>query len=422
MPFDTTTDQQFLDSDPPHWAARGMAWFILALVITASIAVAVVHVPETVSAGFILLPQRGADPVRALREGVVRDVRVVEGQTVLERDVLFVIQSGPAGDRNADLRTLQAQVRGAEERMLNATELLESQRRTDQQEETRLRSRIAFLNSVIESKNRRAALTRELADSARSAVKSGAVGRMEWSRLELEATTLAEDAATAVNERDGARVALSKLRQDEAQREINYRELKRSLEETNETGKIRITMLERDVMQSTDSGVVVRSLCAGTVLRLNVKSPGAVVKEGEVLSELACGADRLQAELAVPQEGVPLVKAGQGVKLRFDAFPYQRYGVRFGTVRWLGSAGVVPREGSLFRALVDLEDDAIAVDGQKRLLMAGMGGRADIVIGSRSLVSYAFEPIRALRENFRQPPAPAQPNPTPTPAPAPSSQ
>jgi hypothetical protein len=35
-----------------------------------------------------------------------------------------------------------------------------------------------------------------------------------------------------------------------------------------------------------------------------------------------------------------------------------------------------------------------------------MEGQGDIVVGRRSLVSYAFEPIRALKESFAEVPAP----------------
>jgi hypothetical protein len=35
-----------------------------------------------------------------------------------------------------------------------------------------------------------------------------------------------------------------------------------------------------------------------------------------------------------------------------------------------------------------------------------MGGLADVVVGRRSLVSYAVEPIRALRENLADTPPP----------------
>jgi membrane fusion protein len=92
------------------------------------------------------------------------------------------------------------------------------------------------------------------------------------------------------------------------------------------------------------------------------------------------------------------------VKLLYDAFPYQRYGVRFGTVRWVGPSGVTNRDSSGFRVLVDLADDSIKVKGQSRALQAGMGGLAHVVVGRRTLVSYAVEPIRAIRENMRDSP------------------
>jgi membrane fusion protein len=137
-----------------------------------------------------------------------------------------------------------------------------------------------------------------------------------------------------------------------------------------------------------------------------------VVKEGEVLSEIACDGARLQGELELPQAGVPMVRAGQGVKLRFDAFPYQRYGVRFGTVRWLGPSGSTERDSGAFRALVDLQDSIIRVQGRAEPLRPGMGGLADIVVGRRSLVSFALEPVRALKESFAEPP-PSSPVSTP---------
>ncbi len=168
-----------------------------------------------------------------------------------------------------------------------------------------------------------------------------------------------------------------------------------------ETASIRIDALGRDLENLTDAGLAVVAPCRGTVLRVGVSAVGSLVREGETISEIACAGQRLQADLVVPQAGVPQIRQGQSVKLRYDAFPYQRYGVRFGRIRWIGPAGVGPSDSAGFRALVDLEQDSIQVRGQSRPLQAGMRGQADVVVGRRSLVSYAVEPIRALRENFR---------------------
>jgi len=78
--------------------------------------------------------------------------------------------------------------------------------------------------------------------------------------------------------------------------------------------------------------------------------------------------------------------------------------VRFGDVKWLGPAGVGVADSAAFRALVNLPETEIRVRGQMRPLLAGMGGFADIVVGRRSLLSFAFEPLRALRESFAEPP------------------
>ena len=86
------------------------------------------------------------------------------------------------------------------------------------------------------------------------------------------------------------------------------------------------------------------------------------------------------------------------MKLLYDAFPYQRYGVRRGTLTWVGPAAVENAGRMFFPARVAVDDDAIRVQGKMRPLMAGMGGRAKIVVGRRALVGYVFEPLRQLQE------------------------
>src|SRR5437868_566656 len=89
----TETEQAFLDVEPPHWAIRGLAYVLILLFMGAAVTAAVVQVPETVDAPFLLVPTSGADPVRALREGTVTSVLVNDGQLVKAGDVLLVIES-----------------------------------------------------------------------------------------------------------------------------------------------------------------------------------------------------------------------------------------------------------------------------------------------------------------------------------------
>jgi membrane fusion protein len=103
----------------------------------------------------------------------------------------------------------------------------------------------------------------------------------------------------------------------------------------------------------------------------------------------------------VPAAGAGQIKIGQRVKLLYDSFPYQRFGVRHATVRWVSPAAV---DGQ-FRAFADLDEASIVVKGERRPLGAGMGGRAQIIVGRRPLIAYAFEPLRQLKESLADAPA-----------------
>jgi membrane fusion protein len=394
----------FLDVEPPPWAARGLAWVIIAMASLALLAAVLIRIPETVSGPFTLMPRDGADPVRARRAGVVGEVRVHEGDTIGLGAPMLVLRSASLSDRSGDARQLEAQARGDRIRLNIAASQHETRQRAAEAEARRLRTRITSLEAVLESKSRRLLLTREMADSMEAGARTGSVNRVEATRLALEVATLAEEVQVAQAELNDARGDLERLAEDAASREIEYQETRRSLNESIESAEIRLGIIRGDLSDLTDRGLAVVAPCAGTVLRLHVAAPGAVVQEGDVLVDLACAGRRLQAEFKVPESGLAQVKSGQGVKLRFDAFPYQRYGIKFGRIRWVGPMVVAARDSGQFRALVDLEQSSVRVRGQEQPLLAGMGGQADVIVGRRSLVSYAFEPIRAVRENMRESP------------------
>jgi multidrug efflux pump subunit AcrA (membrane-fusion protein) len=147
------------------------------------------------------------------------------------------------------------------------------------------------------------------------------------------------------------------------------------------------------------------SPCAGSIVRLHARTPYAVVEEGDVLCELACSGERLQAEVTVPQTGLGRIRRGQGVRLLYDAFPYQHYGVRFGNVDWVSAAGIVEgNKDAVFPVRVELKEQFIKIKDEHRNLIPGMYGTAEIVVDRRSLLSYAFAPIRQLREAMSSPP------------------
>jgi multidrug efflux pump subunit AcrA (membrane-fusion protein) len=460
--------EPFLEGEPPHWAARGLSLVVLVVFVAAAVASVVITLPETVSSPFMLVPGHGADPIRASRSGTVAAVRVTEGQTVARGAPAFVIRSSAVGDRTSELRSLETQLTGAEDSRLNARQRYESQRRADAEEERRLTVRAAHLRDKLAEqrglrdvrearferdleiqandveitqrelglKHTQYGVAKELADRLERAHREGVISWLEYNNRRLEATRLEVEiqqlgrsvetarlklsqlraehqtweidwrVAGAALEAEAREVqaALAALRQNAAARASEQRELERRLAEDTAKARIRTATLRDELDQSRGAEFTVNAPCAGAVLRLAVNAPGAVVQDGDVLAELACAGEQLQAEVSVAPSGAGRIAPGQVVRLLYDAFPYQRYGIKRGTVRWVSPASVIVKDRPVFRVLVDIEEHAVRVKGETRALMAGMGGRADVVVGRRSLVSYAFEPIRMLRESLADPP------------------
>jgi membrane fusion protein len=396
--------EPFLESAPPHWAARGLAYLLILLFLTAMAASVTVHIPETVSGPFVLVPIHGTDPVRSLDNGIISEVRVAEGQPVSKGNALFIIQSQRIGDRSSELGTLQAQRRGAEERLINTRRKYESESLADQQEEKRLKGRIDYLIRMIDLKKKEQVLTKEVADSYEKLYKSGISNRAEYASKQLDASKIALELQQLETELTETKNAVGKLKHESEAKLAESKSLEQIVKDEMEIAGIRTETLKKELIHSRGDEVTVPAPCSGTVLRLQIKAPGAVVQEGEALCELACSGEKLIAQMSVPQSGVAKIKQGQGVKLLYDAFPYQRYGVRFGKVRWVSPASVAEKDGAVFPIFIDLQDEMLLIKGQRRSFMPGMGGRAQVVVDKRSLISYAFAPIRQLKEMLAKPP------------------
>ncbi len=390
----------FLTSDPPHWAARGLSYLLVLIFSTLVAAAILIQIPETISAPFVLAQRLGTDPVRALRRGIIQQVDLVEGQTVKQGDTLFVIRSEQTGDQSADLRTLENQMRSANESLNNASDKYRSQQLAAVEERHRLQGRIEHLERMSGLKTDELKLANEVAESYNQLQREGLAGATIVKDKQSEVSRLNGQIEQIRNEQRDARAALEKLGHDEELQQNELRERERVLKEEIEKSKIMIATRSQWVTQNQGNQFVITAPCSGTILRLHVKAKATVVSEGEILCELTCSKERLQAELQIPQAGAGRVKTGQGVKLLYNSFPYQQFGVKFASLRWISPT----TSTTDFRAIAEIEDESINVLGQPSLLKAGMGGRAEVVIAKRSVISIALDPIRQLRENMAAPP------------------
>ncbi len=114
---------------------------------------------------------------------------------------------------------------------------------------------------------------------------------------------------------------------------------------------------------------------------------------------------KLEAVLLVPTRAYGFIQPGQRTRLRFDAFPYQRFGLYEGEVTKTAQTIVLPQELDMpvvvqepvYRVSVTLDQQHIQAFGNSVQLQSGMSLSADIVLEQRSLLAWLLEPIFSLK-------------------------
>src|SRR5262245_12492263 len=191
--FPSSPRTGFLDLAPPHWAARGLAWAMIAVFALGAIASVAITLPEKVTAQFTLTPVRGADPVKAIRGGVVTQVLASEGQVVNKGDLIVTLRSETAGERAAELQTIQTQLAGAGEGFLNAQMKYNAERMSSEQEVRKLEGRAQHLESLIAHKRRQLELTRQMAASYEKLYHEGIASQAQYAAKQIEVSERSEE-------------------------------------------------------------------------------------------------------------------------------------------------------------------------------------------------------------------------------------
>ena len=137
-----------------------------------------------------------------------------------------------------------------------------------------------------------------------------------------------------------------------------------------------------------------------------VATEGQSVGAGETLVSILPVETPLEAHFLAPSHAIGLLRPGQAVRLRYGAYPYQRYGSHAGRVlavsthalgpRELASGGLPGAAAPLYRVRVALEQQHVRVQGEAVSLRPGLAVEADVEVDRRRLVEWALEPLFAV--------------------------
>jgi membrane fusion protein len=152
---------------------------------------------------------------------------------------------------------------------------------------------------------------------------------------------------------------------------------------------------------------VIRAPMAGVVTNIAVNRGQSVAADAPLATVLPKGSG-LHVELLVPTRAIGFVTKGQEVVLRYEAFPYERFGQYRGTITDIGRnvwtqgerIGPLSAKEPVYRIDVALERQAVMALGQEFALRPGMLVNADLLLEKRTLLEWIFEPVLQLKGRF----------------------
>ncbi|AWH43599.1 HlyD family efflux transporter periplasmic adaptor subunit [Stenotrophomonas sp. ZAC14A_NAIMI4_1] len=353
-----------------------------------------------------LVPDLGLSTVVAPSAGVVARLNVEEGDHVRLQDGLLTVTVPrvTSSGRDAVSTLLKAQ----KNRIASVSAISEFQdRQFSVQQDGAKAQRSAMLQeldqieSEIETRGEQVRIGRETLARYRSVedqryVSLVQINQQEQSTLEM------------VNAQQALRRQATSIRRNLAELEQRLAEIPQQRLSTKAAAELDLAALSQETIRmEADGELLLRAPVAGLVASRLVEA-GQAVQPGQAILSLLPEGSELRAQLLVPSSAIGFIKVSDRVLLRYQAYPYQKFGTHQGTVvRISRSAMMNSKESSdpkqsLYRVLVSLDHQDVLAYGNREPLRPGMQLEADIMGERRRLYEWLLEPLYSVTGKFQE--------------------
>jgi len=346
-----------------------------------------------------LVPTQGVIKAYPRETGLIVEKHVVEGQHVEAGDVLYVLSMERASRERPETQA-EAMNRLRERRASLRGDVLQ-QTRLELMEGAGLQQQIAATETELAKIDDERTTQSRRADSAQTTARmyEDLVGRNLASREQLEDKRQAVfDQRGQLEALERGRIGVSRqlaaLRAQAAALALQYKTRRAAIERD-------ISALEQEITEyESRRSFVVTAPAAGTATAV-LAEVGQTATAAQPLVSILPGGSELDAQLFVPSASIGFTRVGQQVALRYQAYPYQRFGSYMGRVSAVARTPTLPNETPLpsplsepaYRVTVTLDQQFVRAYDQQFSLQSGMLLDASIWLDRRRLYQWLLDPL-----------------------------
>lgn len=355
-----------------------------------------------------LIPIMGVVRVYSSDIGTITHKFVEDGNFVKAGEPLFKLSTSRFGEKGNVQAKLAAE---ANLKKTLALQELERLKRIHQNEQKNVHNNIHRLNNQLENikqqitgQNRQIRLAEKTLNKNKFLASQGAVSQQDKmtaeshlleqrSRLE----SLKREQNNAIRELDEQKITLSSLPE---RHKTELSQLNRAITEMNQE------ILDFDLK----SEQTIRASKSGYISTINVDI-GQQVEPSKLLLSIVPEQTELVANLYIPSKAVGFIKPKDKVVLRYQAYPYQKFGHATGEIisvartalgkQELSGLGIIFTNPTLlnepaYLVKVKLEKQTIKAYGENKPLQIGMILEADILHERKKLYEWVLDPLYSI--------------------------
>lgn len=358
---------------------------------------------ETVR-GYVV-PDKGIVKVYAPNPGTIYEVHIQEGDEIIEGQTLITVISERSVQGGSDidsmlLKELEASKEHQLKRIQAEKDLLKSEILRYENSIRGIEKELFQIEESLKTQQQRLAILQTRLEGAEKLLKQNSMSHIEYQKhleeMLVQKQQLQELERAKVNKENALIQAKVEILQLPIRVESRVNEIEDVISELNQ----RMAEVQgRKVYE-------IRAPIAGKVTALQAR-------EGQWQSNIPLLAifpndAKMQVELFVPTRAIGFIEDDQTVRIRFDAFPYQRFGIFEGKVATVSKHVLLPSElpvplelkEPVYRVTVELDAQFVTAYGKELPLQAGMALEADIILDRQTLFDWILDPLFSLKGRF----------------------
>jgi len=352
-----------------------------------------------------LMSDLGVVKIYPPQAGIVLQKTVSEGQPVHKGDLLYIVSSERQAINRSDIQeTISHQV--ARRRQSLSDELTQT-RRVQLDEQTALRKKADALQTEqgnvarqLTSQRSRVELAEEAFKRAVQLSEQGFVSKEI--KQQKQAELLDQHLRLQALERDEISLGRELLTTRNDMESLPLRQHNQLAQIERQLANTEQEWTESEAKRS----IAVTAPESGTATAVTAEVGQTVDGSKPVVNIIPDGA-RLQAHLYAPSRAIGFIRKNDQVLLRYQAFPFQKFGHAHGVVmsisqsamsasEFSGTPGAGNSQEPLYRITVKLARQTLIAYGKPQSLQAGMLIEADVLQEKRKLYEWVLEPLYSL--------------------------